>query len=91
LGDILILGEVFNNEFLFFVYERSVVFFNKFCLTKFPEVPDFEEVNDLALPLLLLVYEGALSLEATLLPCLLLGPLEYNRLEISLIFAFFFA
>jgi hypothetical protein len=86
----LILGVVFIKLFLFLVYDRSVVFFNKFCRTKFPEVPDFDEEYDFGLPLLL-AYEGAFSLEATLLPWRLFDPFEYSRFDIYLMFVFFFA
>ena len=71
----LMFGVVFNKWFLFFSAEKSTVFFNKFCLTKLPEAPDRDDVYDFGFPLLL-VYEGALSLEATLLPWRLFGPFE---------------
>ena len=83
-----IFGVVFIKEFLFFMYVKSVVFLSKFCRTKFP--PEAPDLTDFGFPWLL-VYEGALSVEATLLPCLLLGPFEWSRFEIYLILVFFLA
>ncbi len=71
----LMFGVVFNNIFLFLVADKSLLFFNKFCLTKLPDAPDLDDVYDLGFSLLL-VSDGALSLEATLLPWRLFGPFE---------------
>lgn len=61
-----IFGVVLNKLFLFLFADKSDVFFNRFIRTRFPEAPDLDDVYDFGFALLL-VSEGALSLEATLL------------------------
>lgn len=85
----LMFGVVFIKLFFGFMM-GSFDFLSKFCLTKFPDIPDLDEVYDFGFPLLL-VYEGSFSLDATLLACRLPTEFPCSLFDIYLMLVFFLA